>query len=408
MRLKILHIVAHSFLPPVDGGRIKSASLATALASLGELHVLSLDDDLRRAQPALADQELDLPWGGACTWHSAREVPCKRLLARSATGWLRAARAGVFLPPAWIPFTPRHGELLARIRDIAPDLVLADETLLAPLAAFAPAKLRLVHAHNVDSRLLGQGAQGGHRSRVSRRLGHIETTLFPRMDQVWGVKAEDLDAFHACGVARDRLHLAPNVIPPPAFEPDPRPGPTDRAVYFGSLWYPPNQRALAWLLEAWPALRNRRPQARLAVAGTGAPADLEARARATEGVEFLGFVPDLQALLREASLVAIPLLDGGGTKIKTLEAMASARPILASPVAVEGLSLEDGRHALVREPGPDFLEALETMLADPARFTPLGLEAQALAARSFSIQSLREAVGRALGSLPGLGERVEA
>lgn len=399
MRLRIVQVVPHSFLPPRDGGRIKSASLATALAHWGDLHVLSLDDDLRGAREPLASAPAELPWGGACTWHSAREVSCKRILPRSAAGWFRAARGGVRLPLAWMPFTPRHGELLARIRTLAPDLVVADETLLAPFAAFAPARFRVVHAHNFDSGLLAQGAEGGHRARVSRRLARIETDLFPRMDQVWGVKEEDLDAFQACGVPRARLRLAPNVIPPPAFEGAPGPGPAGRAVFFGSLWYPPNQRALAWLLEAWPALRRRLPQARLAVAGTGAPGDLEARARATEGVEFLGFVPDLQGLLREAALVVLPLLDGGGTKIKTLEAMAAARPILASPVAVEGIPVEDGRHARVAEPGPGFLEALEAMIADPARFAPLGLEARALAARDFSLDRLREAVGRALAAL---------
>jgi glycosyltransferase involved in cell wall biosynthesis len=302
-----------------------------------------------------------------------------------------------------MPFTARHGEVMARIARLQPDLVVADETLLAPFAAFAPARWRIVHTHNHDSSLLSQavfaGAGEGHARRAAARLERIERQVFPRLDQVWGVRAEDLAAYQEMGVAPDRLFLAPNVIPDPCFEEEPQPGVPGRAVFFGSLWYPPNIQALEWLLEAWPAVRQKAPGATLSVAGRGAPPSLATRAAQTPGVELLGFVPDLKALLRESALAVVPLLQGGGTKIKTLEAMAAGLPILASPVAAEGLALEDGVHAVIREPGEAFLEALAAMIGNPGAWQGLGLKARELARERYSMAALSDCLGQALDRL---------
>jgi glycosyltransferase involved in cell wall biosynthesis len=294
---------------------------------------------------------------------------------------------------------------MARIAELKPDLVVANETLLAPMAAFAPARWRVVHTHNHESHLDiahdPRDPEAAHRARAARRLEHIERTLFPRVDQVWGVRQEDLAAYHAMGTGWDHLRLAPNVVPDACFVPAPVPGQPGHAVFFGSLWYQPNRTALLRILDLWPALRERVPGARLTVAGRGATPDLEARAQATGGVDLLGFVPDLQALLREAAVVVIPLEDGGGTKIKTIEAMAAGKPILASPVAAEGLLLEDGDQVVIRPVGPEFLEALVDLIQAPDRWQDLGLRALEHARRHYSMANLRTSLGLALDELMG-------
>ncbi len=405
MSLRIVHVVPHTFLPAEDGGRLKASCIASALARRGELHWVSLDDDHRAKGPAVAPQVVELPWGGSGTWHGTVDVSGKRSLPRSPSGWARAALAGVTFPPAWIPYTARHGEVAARIARLQPDLVVADETLLAPFAAFSRARWRIIHTHNHDSRLLSQelfaDADKGHHLRASRRLERIERALFPRVDQVWGVRRDDLDAFADYGVAPDKLFLAPNIVPDPCFDPAPPLGARDQAVFFGSLWYPPNRLALEHLLDVWPELRRRVPRARLVVAGRGATPALEARAAATEGVELLGFVPDLKALLGGSAVVVIPLTAGGGTKIKTIEAMACGRPILATPTAAEGLDLEDGVHAVIRPWGPAYLDALAAMIEGPEGWQAMGLRARDHARKRFSMAALQASLDSALDRLWG-------
>ena len=403
MNLRIVHVVAHPFLPPEDGGRLKTLSLATALARCGEVHWVSLDDHHRAKAPDEPAQALDLPWGGTGIWHSTVGVPCKRCCPRSPLGWLRAARAGVRLPLAWLPLTQRHGEVIARISSLKPDLVVADETALAPFAAFAPARWRIIHAHNHDSRMLTQavfeGSDRAHQARSAKRLEQMERVLFPSVDQVWGVRRGDLDAFEGFGVARRKLFTAPNIVPDNCFEGMPEPGTPGQALFFGSLWYPPNRQAVDWLLDLWPEVRRRMPEARLTIAGRGATPALEARAAQTEGVALLGFVPDLKRLLRESALVVIPISSGGGTKIKTIEAMAAGVPILATPEAAEGLGLEEGVHAVIRAPGAAFLDMAIAMLRSPEQWQGMGVRAREKARTDFSLAALQAAVDFALGRL---------
>ncbi|BDU75311.1 glycosyltransferase [Mesoterricola sediminis] len=406
MSLRIVHVVAHGFLPPHDGGRLKAACLATALARCGDLHWVSLDDDHRARGAGAPPAGLDLPWGGSGTWHGFMGQSAKRRpFPRSVGGWLRAARAGVRLPLPWMPYSERHGEVQAALARLRPDLVVADETLLAPFAAFAPAKWRVVHTHNHDAALLAQevfAAGGrGHQARAAARLVRIEREIFPRLDQVWGVREADLEAYRAGGVDGSKLFLAPNVIPDPCFLDGEAPLPPGRAVFFGSLWYPPNQDALAWLLDLWPPVAAALPGARLTLAGRGCPGALEARVRATPGLDLAGFVPDLASLLRASGVAVIPLRAGGGTKIKTLEAMAAGLPILATSVAAEGLGLRDGEHAVIRDEPEAFREALAAMLREPGAWRAMGLRARDLARERFSQAALDAAVGRAVDALRG-------
>jgi len=403
MTLRIVHVVAHDFFSAEDGGRLKTATLATALAALGELHCVSLDDDHRPPGAARPVQARALPWGGTCAWHSLVHISCKQILPRSPAGWFRAVRAGLRLPLRWLPATARHGALMARIASLAPDLLVADETVLAAVTAFLPARWRVVHTHNMDSQAMAWSLPGdptaARRLRVGRRLARIERTLFPRMDQVWAVRAEDLAAYAELGIPPGRLWLAPNVVPDACFEPAPGPGRPGRALFFGSLWYPPNQEALAWLLDHWPELRRRFPSAELVVAGRGAPAPLAEQAARTAGVELLGFVPDLKPLLAAAVVVVVPIEHGGGTKLKLVEALAAGRPVLATPAAAEGLALVDGVHARILPTGSDFLEALGELLQAPEAGREMGLRGQAHAREQGSMAALRAAVGRALASM---------
>lgn len=393
--LLIVHLVSHAFLPADDGGRLKSATLATALAQRGELHILSLDDDHRRKSSQPPVQRIALPWGGEAHYHSHLGYSRKRGLLGAGLGALRSPA-----PWAWKPATPRHAALWRSLLELKPDLVLADETWLAPFAAFAPARHRIVHAHNVESAASREHAaadpgQARHHRRMARRYGRVEGELFPRLDQVWGVREEDIGVYAAAGTPHARLKLIPNAVPDAAFLPDPRPGELGLGLFVGSLWHPPNAAAAMAMAGLAAELG---PSARLVVAGRGASPQLEARAEET-GLELLGFVEDLPALLRQASVVVAPMSSGGGTKLKLIEAMAAAKPILTTPEGAAGLGLEDGVHALIRPLGPAFLDALRSLLAKPEAHHGMGLRARRLAEERHSMKALISAVHGALDEL---------
>ena len=95
-------------------------------------------------------------------------------------------------------------------------------------------------------------------------------------------------------------------------------------------------------------------------------------AAATPGAELLGFVDDLEPELTAARAVVAPIRFGGGTRIKVLEAMAAARPVVGTALAVEQIGFADGEHGLVRDDDEALGEALGELLHDDAAAARLG------------------------------------
>jgi polysaccharide biosynthesis protein PslH len=183
--------------------------------------------------------------------------------------------------------------------------------------------------------------------------------------------ASEATAFISNGLDARRLRhrhpaLAPAVVPNSVRIPDAARRQDDGAtlVFVGSLGYPPNADGMLWFIdEIWPAIRAANPGARLRIAGSGAPRALRALGH-RRGIELLGFVDDLDALYAGATLAVAPLLAGGGTRIKLLEAAAHQVPIVATPLAAQGLGM--GRSAIWRaSTAAGFAAAVAEALADP-------------------------------------------
>ena len=376
--MKIVHFVPWLFLAPEYGGRIKTASLASALAACGELHVIDLN---RRPWEGryFAGERIALPFGGSANvWSCMPEQDLLHALLRR----IRSSRQ-------------RAGGALAR--RLGADVAIADDiSTLSTAFGVRPAGV-IAHTHNVESvlhrDLTGVATQDA-RKRLARAelYADIERRWLPQADEVWGVRESDL-AFYR-GLGAEHLRLVPNTLPGERFAP-PTVGQPGRALFFGSLWWPPNREAVDYLM----ALIERLSAAgavkglQLQVAGRGGDAAVSlAAASAQLPVQMLGFVPDLKALVRDVAAVLIPVLSGGGTKIKTIEALALGKPVVTTPEGAAGLGLQDGVHARVCQPGPDFDAAAIEVLNNPARFAAMAAAGQQWVRQSFSQAALDRAV----------------
>jgi sugar transferase (PEP-CTERM/EpsH1 system associated) len=117
-------------------------------------------------------------------------------------------------------------------------------------------------------------------------------------------------------------------------------------VFTGAMDYWPNVDAVSWFVEAvFPTLRAARPGLRFTIVGAN-PAPAVRRLAQAPGVTVTGRVPDVRPYLAHAVVVA-PLRIARGVQNKVLEAMAMARPVVATPQAFAGLRAAPGRHLLV-------------------------------------------------------------
>jgi sugar transferase (PEP-CTERM/EpsH1 system associated) len=120
-------------------------------------------------------------------------------------------------------------------------------------------------------------------------------------------------------------------------------------VFTGQMDYRPNVEAVAaFASESLPTILAAAPAARFAIVGRS-PAPAVRQLAEREGVIVTGSVPDVRTWLAAADVVVAPLGIARGIQNKVLEAMAMARPVVASPAAFEGIEAEPGRDLIVAD-----------------------------------------------------------
>jgi glycosyltransferase involved in cell wall biosynthesis len=136
-------------------------------------------------------------------------------------------------------------------------------------------------------------------------------------------------------------------------------GPT--ILFFGTISHYPNTDALLFFLDrVMPILKRTHPAVRLIVVGAEPPAEI--RRRAASDVIIEGQVPDVRPYLERARAVIVPLRIGGGTRLKILEAMAMAKPIVSTTLGAEGIAVHDGRDILLADTAQDFADQVGRVL----------------------------------------------
>jgi glycosyltransferase involved in cell wall biosynthesis len=260
-----------------------------------------------------------------------------------------------------------------------PAFVQAEHAMSAYYALRGP---WVLSTHNVDSAMLRDVARGLPRGPARwRTLGraaetaNVERAAARRADALLCVSDADAAHFRALGAH-------PLVVPNGVDEAllDARRGPPrgEDVLFFGQLSYAPNALGLRrFLAEGWPRLAAARPAARLRIAGEGAGPDVTAAPR----VDMLGFVPDLGAELERCALVVVPVWHGGGTRLKVLEALAAARPVVSTTLGASGIGFEAGRHGLLADTAETLADAAAAVLADPALAARLSAGGRELAER---------------------------
>lgn len=211
------------------------------------------------------------------------------------------------------------------------------------------------------------------------KLRRYEPRLAAQFDRTLITSRTDADALRALADAQlvsPRIDIVPNGVDLEYFRPQPPPAPGMRSVVFsGKMSYAANHdAALYFATRIWPRVRAQCPDATLTLAGSRPHADLLALgARPELGIEITGHVADLRPFLARATVAVCPLRIGVGIQNKALEAMAMARAVVATPLAVRALPPDAPGRVLRVADAPDaFADAVTHLLTHPDEAGRLG------------------------------------
>ena len=153
-------------------------------------------------------------------------------------------------------------------------------------------------------------------------------------------------------------------------------------------YYPNHDGIMYFVKEIWPRILAKRPTTKLWVVG---PAPESVQALKNESIEVTNFVDAVEPYIDRAAAVIVPLRLGGGTRLKIVEAMAKAKPIISTRVGAEGIDVLHDEHALLSDDPQGFADQVERVLSDDALGARLGQAARRLAEASYGWPAL---VGR--------------
>ena len=363
-------LLVTSVTPTLKSGTgVRSYGVTAALARRDAVEVSYVVFDGARAA-----REYD-----ALTGVTTRPLQASRGVRRGVE-YLRARLRGV-------PSSIARGvspELARTGRNVPPGVRIIADGPVAAAALLPQAKARDVVylAHNLESGFRTEWGRGD--------LESFERDVLRSFSECWMPTRSDVRDAIALGGDSVNARYVPNVVEVGRIKPVARSG-LGRVLLVGDFTYEPNREGLRFLAEeVLPLVWERRPSVRATVVGRGLsnpPSD--------ERIEALGFVEDLRTAYATADVVVVPLLHGGGSPLKFVEGLAYGLPVVATQHAA-GL-LEDGVagvHFLAATDPAGFADALELVLADPARAASIGAAGRELADRCYSVDALARLLTR--------------
>jgi len=213
---------------------------------------------------------------------------------------------------------------------------------------------------------------------LERRLVHdFDLTLFVS-------EAEARTFIAIAPESHDRVYWLDNGVDLSRFSltqafPSPFPEGQANIVFTGTMDYWPNIDAVNWFVEAvLPLIRQSHPAVRFWIVGA-TPSRAVTRLRGP-GVIVTGRVPDVRPFLAHADLAVAPLRIARGVQNKVLEAMAMARPVVATPEAFEGIRATPGKDLLIASTADAIARSIVEILGN--HHPILGLSARAAVQRN--------------------------
>jgi polysaccharide biosynthesis protein PslH len=375
--MKILFLSGWFPFPPGNGSELRIYNLLRGLGQWHEVTLLSFADDMQAAEQS--QQE----WAGICKRVTAVPRPIFNPYSRQAKlGFFSGKPRSII--DTYSPAMAYH--IRQALASGQYDLVIASQTTMAAYAPEFEETPALFEEVEI-ALLYEQYAQAGSwRERLRRGLTWTKhrrylANLIQYFRTATVVSDIERSLLRSHVVAKRPVEVIPNCVDVGSYAGITAARQTARLIYTGSFGYYVNYDAMCWYLgEVQPLVAAAMPEVEVVITGDhkGLPLPLPPANKVT----LTGFVDDVRPYIASATISLAPILEGGGTRLKILEAMALRTPVISTSKGAEGLDIEPGYHLLVADTPAEFATAVLSLLNNPD-------EAQRLATNAYELVSTR-------------------
>jgi glycosyltransferase involved in cell wall biosynthesis len=295
------------------------------------------------------------------------------------------------------------------------DLIHFDTISLAPYLRFLSGQKAVLDHHNIESHLMlrraGQIRNPPKRLYYwleGRKLLNYERKICPGFDA--HITCSDLDSRRLEEIAPGvRAVEIPNGVDVGYFSPRPGQEQERTLVFAGGMNWFPNRTAILFFARAvWPLLKRDVPDVAMDVVGFDPPLELRELSRTDPSFRVHGFVDDVRPYLDRAAVYVCPISDGGGTKLKVLDAFAMAKATVAHPVACEGIAVNPDVDVVLASTPEEFAARIKFLFANPDARKRIGEAARNLILEKYTYDAIGKKLSRLYGDLVETGKPAAA
>jgi glycosyltransferase involved in cell wall biosynthesis len=370
--------------PPDSGPKVKTYNVLKYLAQHHDVTLVSFVRGDQSADVAHLKQ--------FCK--AVHVVPMERGAVRDGMAMLRSFAGN----QPWMMVRDDRGamrDLIDRlVSETRFDVAHADQLNMAQYAQRVNGARTVLDAHNALWLLykrLAETMSAGPRKILLNRdwqlLKTYEGRICNEFDAVLAVSDEDkralLEAMSTPSPAKrervgvragaEKITVIPIAVDGDEVAPVQRRPDADHILHIGTMYWPPNIDGVKWFInDVLPIIRQQRPDVVFDVVGARPPQELLDLSKADPRINVTGYVDDPTPHLQRAGVMVVPLRAGGGMRVKILNAMAQALPIVTTTLGCEGIAVKHGEHVLIADTPPAFAEAVLKVLGDRACADALG------------------------------------
>ncbi len=368
--MRILMLNSEIPFPPITGAQSRSYHLLRGLSAEHDVTLVGFSWDSQDSPIicSLPVEVICVPWEPSGPYRKMHEGSPS--VSQAASHHLAYESAEPWFVSYYNSATMES--LLADLVSRAFDLILIEHSFMARFLPFLrPDVPKVLDMHNVHTLMAWR--------RVQEKSGSEQADALKEFERTQSYERTVCSACQLCLCCSDQdaeaarrflniehLKVIPNGVDTAMMTIGKAPVTPGYLLFTGMMNYEPNREAVRYFVkEILPLIRAEVPYATFHIAGANPTP--EVTALTADSVYIHGSVPDMRPYFHQASVVVVPLLHGGGTRLKILDAAACGKPIVSTSVGAEGLNFVDGRGLLIADSAPRFAQTVVGLLSNPDR-----------------------------------------
>jgi glycosyltransferase involved in cell wall biosynthesis len=336
-------------------------------------------------------------------------IPCEQY--RAGKNWLLLKSLFTADPYTinWLKSREMHHAIEELVERVPIDVVHFDTISLAPYLRHFPHQRKILNHHNIESHMMLRRARNEtaflkklYLCQEGLRLRRYERRICSRFSL--NVTCSELDSERLREVVSPiTVEEVSNGVDLQFFAENTEEENPNSLVFAGRLDAYPNRRAALFIAEKlWPLLKREIPNVSFDLVGANPPREAIELSRTDRSFRVHGFVDDVRPYLGRAAVYVCPITDGGGTKLKILDALAMKKAVVADPIACEGIDVVNGESVLFALRPEEYVSSIKRLLKDVEKRQMMGERGRQLVANKYAYPKLGRKLAQALkgGEVP--------